>query len=400
MRSCRVCRSDDLEEVVDLGNQRLSEFRDDTSQPPRFPLVLVLCRRCGLAQLSETVPPGLLYHDRYSFRSGINEAIRDDLEAVVRAAHAVAGGGGGRWLDIASNDGTLLSFVPGNYRKVGVDPLVHMAEDARRHADVIIPRFFSHGAVAEYGPFDIITSVSMFYDLDEPDHFVADVAGLLADGGTWVVQQNSLERMLRAVSVDNISHEHLTYWSVTGMDDLVRAHGLRVLAVEESEVNGGCHRLFVVCADDRRATDRSVARFRDREAAYGVADPTVFRDFERRARRQLGRLRSLVTSAVAGGRTVYVYGASTRGAVLWQAAGLDHRYLSRVVDRNPEKVGRYMSAIGAPIISEEHARAEPPHYLLVGPWWFRDRFIEREQEFLQAGGRMIIPLPELEVVRA
>lgn len=207
---CRGCRQPGPVGVLDLGWHRLPDFTGPgVPYPPQgAPLKLMLCRGCGLLQLSETVPRSLLYHDRYGFVSGVNEAIRADLEDVAKCAlgwHLDSGCPRlpERWLDIACNDGTLLSYVPAGIHCTGVDPLAHLAPLARRYAERVISGYFN-GSRFRDGEFDIITSVSMFYDLDRPDRFAQNVARILDPDGVWVIQQNYAADMIANNAVDNV----------------------------------------------------------------------------------------------------------------------------------------------------------------------------------------------------
>lgn len=389
---CRLCHSSRLTPVINLGKQYLSDFRDDDERPPQVPLEVVRCGHCNLVQLRHTAEPSDLYHSRYSFKSGVNEAIRIDLADVVRCALTYAPAATS-WLDIASNDGTLLSFVPTNVKRRGIDPLWQFADEAKQHADDVIVDQFDPWYY-EGRKFDVITSVSMFYDVDDPHVFVEGVREVLAPNGVWVIQQNYLPAMLDATSVDNISHEHLAYYSMTTLQKLLHSHGLEVNHVSQSPINGGCFRT-IVSHRRTRSVDSSVRNLLIQETS--LQDESTYAHFTERVTQQLAALTTLIERLNHEGKTIYVYGAGTRGGTLWQAAGLDVEDLPYVVDRNPDKVGKIMSAIGSPIISEEEMRQSPPDYLLVGPWWFRDQFIQRESEFIDNGGKFIFPLPRVEV---
>jgi hypothetical protein len=398
--NCRACDRR-LEPVLDLGQQRLSEFRTDNTPPPVYPLKLMRCTRCGLGQLETTVPPDRLYHDSYSFKSGVSDAIRTDLADVVTYTRRIASlvnhdAGRRSWLDIACNDGTLLSYVPGkHWLKYGIDPLPQYTREAMDHGFITTDLF--HPRHYHPGQFDVITSISMFYDLDNPVEFARQVASTLHPKGVWVIQQNYLPAMLRNRSVDNISHEHITYFNLTALCEVMAKAGLQVISVRDNPINGGCFRVTVTHAGVRRPDPAVADRIR---SEIDTLTELPWGRFADNAHRTLGDLRRFVVEANQAGRSVWVYGASTRGGTLWQAAGLDARQLPWVVDRNPDKVGRYMSSIGAPIISEQAMREEPPDYLLVGPWWFRDQFIQREAEYLRQGGYLVFPLPELDIVGA
>lgn len=392
---CRSCGEGDLWTVLDLGHQYLSDFRPDGSKPPSAPLELVRCDLgCGLVQLAHTVDRTNLYTDNYGFRSGVNEGIVNDLKHVVWTGLDYVRSGS--WLDIASNDGTLLSFVPKSFYRHGFDPVTKFKVEAEQHADVVTDDFFTAKA-CDGRLFDVVTSISMFYDIDDLNGFVSEVKSVLAPEGVWVIQQNYLLDMLQQGAVDNVCHEHLTYFSLNTLATLLNRHGLRIVKVERSDVNGGVIRTVVVHADSKWPEPRSVGKAHDVEAQYGLHLPGAYTQFADQARNNIEELRDLVNDLADLGQTIDIYGASTRGAVLWQAAGIDHRHIRQAVERQDEKVGKWFSPIGVPIVSEETMRADPPDTLLVGPWWHKDAFLAREQQFLHDGGAMVFPLPEVRV---
>ncbi len=391
---CRSCNKQGLESVLRLGDQRLSDFRDDDYLTHPYPLNVVFCPHCTLVQLETTTPRKFMYHERYGFKSGVNDTIREDLKSVVHEAldwfPDVC-----MWLDIASNDGTLLSFVPEDCYRVGIDPVKKYCDEAKAHADTIINDYFSQTHFTS-GEFDVVTSVSMFYDLDDPNEFVNGVKRVLADNGIWVIQQNYLLATLELGAVDNVCHEHLTYFSLLALEHLLNRHDLEVVDVSTSTVNGGSFRT-VVAKKGQYAVRASVAEQRNLELDAALDTIHPYRVFERRVRRNLADLKALIDALNEQGKSVYIYGASTRGGTIWQAAGLTVKDLPFAVERNPEKVGKKIGSIGVPIISEEQAREEHPDYMLVSPWFFRDEFEKREAEYLDSGGHFIWPLPKLEV---
>jgi hypothetical protein len=393
---CRSCGGDRLAPVLDLGSQHLSDFRDDDEKPQRFPLRLLFCEDCFLAQLDTTVPRDLMYHERYGFKSGVNDTIRADHQDTVRTVlkHKP---GAQSWLDIASNDGTLLSLLPKGIYRAGVDPVAKYCAEAEQHADRVVngyfdPRFFPH-------KFDVVTSISMFYDIDDPNEFVAGVKSILDTRGVWCVQQNYLLDTIQLTAVDNICHEHITYFSMLALQNLLDRHGLEVFHVTRSTVNGGSFRTLIG-HKDVYPLNESVRSLRRIERGYQLDRPAGFAAFAKRAQLRIDQLRALILELNGAGKRVYIYGASTRGGTLWQAAGLDHNDLPFAVDRNPEKVGKRIASIGTPIISEDQAREDNPDYMLVSPWFFRDEFLRREVDWLAKGGRFIFPLPTVEVVAA
>jgi NDP-4-keto-2,6-dideoxyhexose 3-C-methyltransferase len=396
--ACRACGGTQLDQVLTLGPQRLSDFRTDPSPSPAYPLNLLFCHGCLLVQLSETVPRDQLYTPAYGFYSGVNEGIRRDLRATVDLALGYRPDAAA-WLDIACNDGTLLCQVPPRIRRVGVDPVAKFKALAEQCADEVVSDFFTPDAFGPGAAFNVITASSVFYDLDDPGQFVADVKRVLAPYGVWVIQQNYLGAMLANLSLDNVCHEHITYFSLASLSRLMRAHGMEVVEAHRSEVNGGSFRTVVMDQRSRPSVDVSVPQLLAAEGQAGLSQVTTYHRFRDRALGELRKLRHLLDHINAAGERCYLYAASTRGATLWQTIGLtgvDCRY---AVERNPAKVGLWFSPVqGCKIISEEQGRADRPEFMLVGPWWFEEQIVERERRYLADGGRLIFPLPRFKVV--
>lgn len=394
--SCRACNFNELVEVLDLGPQCLSDFRADRSLPPKFPLTLMLCTNCSLVQLSHTVPRENMYHEGYGYRSGVNEQIRNNLEMLVNLAvnniDEVKS-----WLDIACNDGTLLSMIPKNIYRVGVDPVKKFKAESKQHADLIIDDYFPTKDLSDQLKFDVITSISMFYDLDDPNQFISMISKYLAPGGIWIVQQNYILSMLKNTSFDNVCHEHIGYYSLTAMKHLIDSHNLEIIRVFEDDINGGSI-ITIISHQGTKQIDASVKHLLSAEKEFGISNSNSYKDFERNVSKISIELLNLITQLRKEDKSIYIYGASTRGSVIWQKVGLDTKLIDFAVERQQEKIGKFFSAISVPIISEYDMRKNPPDYLLIGPWFLRESFIEREKEFLKNGGKMIIPLPEIKII--
>ncbi len=393
---CRACQSHQLIEILDLGDQHLSDFRVDRELPPKHPLTLLLCTSCSLVQLTETVTRDNMYHDGYGYRSGVNELIRSNLKMIVDLGVEYSLKSR-NWLDIACNDGTLLSMVPNNFYRVGVDPVKKFKVESSVHGDLILDDYFPTKNIPLELKFDVITSISMFYDLDDPNEFVAAIKESLADDGVWIVQQNYLVSMLENLSFDNVCHEHIEYYSLTAMKNLVEKHGLEINHVFEDSINGGSI-ITVISRLGTREINQSVSNYVVKERKFGVLDPRTYGEFAKNVDLVAMQLHKLVTDLKTKGKTVYIYGASTRGAVIWQKADLDSTLIDFAVERQEEKFGKYFSAISVMIISEMEMRKNPPDFLLIGPWFLKSSFIEREKDYLSRGGHMIFPLPKIEIV--
>lgn len=397
IKLCRSCSSDKLESVIDLGNQMLSDFRSDDKKPNAYPLHMVRCLDCNFCQLTETAPFDEMYTENYGFKSGTNEVIRADLKDI--AEQGMRYTKGGFVLDIASNDGTLLRNYPMEYTKVGVDPITKLCKEAKEkdpHCS-IINEFFPPKNPIKFAKFDIITAISCFYDVEDPANFLGEMVKLMRDDGVLIIQQNYLLATLQNNAYDNICHEHIGYHTLMSMEHLFDRFGLECVDVSTSMVNGGV--LRTVCQKKGVGTPtKAVQAQRDIETAYGLDTDLPYKRFANNVKNTAHELKELIDSINVSGKKCYIYGASTRGGTIWQYVGLDVKDLPYAVERNPDKIGKKIAAIGVPIISEEQARLDKPDYMLVSIWFFASSVKEREVEYLKNGGRLIIPLPSLEVI--
>ena len=238
----------------------------------------------------------------------------------------------------------------------------------------------------------------MFYDLEEPNVFVRDLKDMLDEYGLLIIQQNYLADMIERNAYDNICHEHLEFYSLSALEHLISRHGLRVYHVETNNLNGGSFRVYVQHEREDRIEDPSVMAMRVRESKLKLDKLSTYKAFAKRIEELRDSLYSFIKIEHDSGKTIYVYGASTRGNTLLQFCGLDGSLITAAVERNPEKWGKKIASSGIPIISEEQARAEAPDYFLMLPYFFKEEFIEREKDFVEQGNHLIFPLPKVDII--
>jgi SAM-dependent methyltransferase len=409
---CRICGGGELRPVIDLGRQYIAsifdggEVSDDLRT--RYPLEVVRCSAlngCGLVQLRHSVSPRVLYA-HYGYLSGLNEAMRANLGDIVRKIEQIVEfAAGDSIVDIGCNDGTLLSFYrAAGIDRLGFDPAENVASLARGRGLDVVPDFFSFHAFRRVRPgkkAKAVTSIAMFYDLEDPSAFVRDVASILADDGVWVIELSYLPFMLSNNSYDTICHEHLEYYTLRQITWMIERHGLRVHGIEFNDVNGGSFRLFIRKREAGAVPDetpRTLQAVEESEERLGLVADTPYLRFQQEVTRASRELRSLLEEIRSGGKKVYIYGASTKGNTILQYCGIDRTIVPKAADRNPDKWGKKTPGTGILIVSEEQARCESPDYFLVLPWHFIDVFREREHEFLARGGAFILPLPKVRIV--
>ena len=411
-QTCRVCGSAELTHVIDLGDQYLqgSFVKPDVLMPPsrRLPTKLVRCdvtknqNGCGLLQLAHSFPPEILYAN-YWYRSATNETMRCHLAEIAKSATSFLNRPDLVVLDIGCNDGTLLANYPAGTRLFGIDPS-DIANEIVGPVTVINTVFPSSQAIAELpeNGIDIVTSIAMFYDLEDPVDFAANVKRLLKPDGVWIFEMSYLPLMLLQNSFDTICHEHLEYYSLAVLETIAARAGLRIFKILVNDINGGSIRCYA-CNDSNRSYGSSADRelihlFRIKEFEMELDTDRPYLDFQRRIEKLRDQLNTILFDITARRERIHIYGASTKGNVLLQWYGINRAIVDCAADRNPNKVGAKTLGTGIPIVSEDTSRALQPDYYLVLPWHFKKEFLERERSTIMRGTKMIFPLPEIQIV--
>lgn len=403
--SCRSCHSADLVSVLNLGEQALTgvfpERRGEDAGAG--PLELLWCSQCTLVQLGQSFSAKEMYGDNYGYRSGLNASMVQHLQRKVQALEELVDlQDGDIVLDIGSNDGTLLGAYgnPG-VRRVGIDPTAAKFREYYAEGTEVVADFFSAPTYRSVARTEakIITSIAMFYDLEEPVDFARQVAECLAPEGVWHLEQSYMPSMLRATSYDTICHEHVEYYSLRSLERILAEAGLAVVNVRFNRVNGGSFAVTATHEGSQKAESAALIDwFKRQEDRLDLFTPRPFREFEHRVFQHRADLMDLVAVIRQSGARLFGYGASTKGNVLLQFCGLGPDDVQAIAEVNEDKFGKFTPGTEIPIWSEGDVHDAEPDYLLVLPWHFREGIIEREREYLRRGGRLIFPLPEIEIV--
>lgn len=402
---CRISGSNNLITVLSLGEQYLTGVFPKTATEPvsKGPLDLVWCPDSGLLQMKQSYNSEEMYGDNYGYRSGLNGSMVQHLTNKIHALERLAPiTEKDLVLDIGSNDATLLKAYRGNHRRVGIDPTGVKFKEYYTDSISLIPAFFSAAAFTSAFPNTnpkIITSIAMFYDLENPMHFVKDIESILSNDGIWHFEQSYMPSMLRTNSYDTICHEHLEFYSFRVIKNLLEACGMRVVDVQMNAINGGS---FAVTACKKNASyvsNTAIINWMLRqEDDMGLDTPKPYRDFEERVFKHRKNLVELIEALTNSGKKIFGYGASTKGNVLLQFCNITTKHIPYIAEVNDQKFGCYTPGTKIPIISEKEARDMKPDYFLALPWHFKNSILEREKEFIERGGKFIFPLPEIEIV--
>lgn len=395
--ACRLCGFAELEPIFNIGNQYINDFvtSEKVGKGLRAPLELVHCKQCDLTQLRHTAPQELLYSRQYWYRSGVTDTMKRELRNIVVDAQGLVNlAVGDLVLDIGANDGTLLQYYDtAGVVRVGCEPADNLVDELEAHCEVLIHDFWNaetfHKATKDHGDNSkakIVTAIGMFYDLEEPAKFVKDIEKVLHDDGVFIAQLMTLAPMLEKNDLGNICHEHIEFYSYKSLVYMYEMCGLEIFEVQENLVNGGSYRIYARKYQNGSITYAEAASKKD------------LIEFKERIDQIKYQCINFFKDEKAKGKTIHVYGASTKGNVILQYFGLDTSLIDCAAERSPEKWGRHTIGSWIPIVSEEESRRQNPDYYFVLPWAFFDEMYERESEWRARGGKFVVPFPEFRVV--
>ena len=367
----------------------------------------------GSVRLDQIAPLDTMY-GKYWYRSGINNTMKKELNGIVNSiTDIVKLKENDLWVDIACNDGTLLSYVPNNLLRVGIDPVDDSYKiESEKHSNLIIQDYFSYDVFknSKFGNLKakVITTIALFYDLEEPKKFVNDIIKVLDDNGVWVLQLSYTPLMIEQLAFDNICHEHAYYYSLFNIRKMFKECGMDIVDVQLNDTNGGSFRIYCMKENSDKTKFgtqpyRDICRFRinsllQYEESLKLDSVDTWVDFYNRINELKEKTVSFIKSEKEKGKKIWGYGASTKGNTLLQYFGLDHTLIDGIAERSPYKFGLKTVGTNIPIYSEQEMRDQKPDYLLVLPWHFINEFVERESDFLKNGGKFIVPCPKFEII--
>jgi len=400
-----------MRELFSLGKLCVSDFLKETDfSTNKYELKLMLDDN-GAVRLNECAPTSFMY-GKYWYRSGVNQTMKNELKDIVDSILKVTKlKENDIWLDIACNDGTMFDFIPKGIIKIGVDPAEDsFRKESEKKADLIIQDYFTYDGYNKSrfakNKAKVITVIAMFYDLDNPDIFLQDIHKVLDDDGLFVMQMSYTPLMLKQLAFDNICHEHIYYYSLFNMKKLLEKNGFKIVDCSLNDINGGSFRVYIK-KDGFENTfytqpHRDVAEFRinsllEYEKTLKLDQISTWLDFYDEINELKEKTVSFIKNAKNEGKTIWAYGASTKGNTLLQYFGLDNTLIDGIAERSVYKWGLKTVGTNIPIYSEEDMRKSNPDYLLILPWHFINEFKEREKDYFINGGKFIVSCPKFEI---
>jgi len=407
---CRICHNTKLVPLLDLGVQAFTGIfpASPTEHVPSGPLQLVKCDEsvegaCGLVQLRHSFDADAMYGDNYGYRSGLNQSMVRHLEGIVRKIQSVVKlQPGDAVLDIGSNDGTMLGFYPKDLNIIGMDPTSKKFREHYPPHVTVISDFFSKARlipVLGNRRLKAVTSIAMFYDLEDPLSLMQEVHSVLANDGVWVLEQSYMPTMVEMLAYDTICHEHLEYYALRQIHWMAERVGFKILDVEFNDTNGGSFLVVLAKQESTLPEHRvKVSRILIQERSKGYHTLQPYQEFAEKVQHHRLELQGYIATLKNTGKQIVGYGASTKGNVILQYCGFTGKDIAHIGEVNSYKFGRCTPGSHIPILSEVQAKQAKPSHLLVMPWHFKNFIVEKEQAYLASGGTLVFPLPTLTAV--
>ena len=402
IKYCRNCFSKKIYKVFSLGNIYFTgKFLKRRKIPRKGPINVVMCKNCELVQLGNNFDIKYLYGPDYGYQTGINATMTEHVKKVARVLskktkikrNEMA-------LDIASNDGTLLNFYSKNITTFGMDPLVKKFESNYKKIDYKISDFFSAIKIKKITrkKFKIITALSVFYDLLNPNKFLNDVNEILDDSGIFLLEFADLASIIKFNMFDTFCHEHLEYYSLKVISKMCKKNDLRIFDIKANSINGGSIQLFICKKTaNYKNNNTPINRAFSFERKLKLHKKETYIKFFKKIKKIKKQTFNFIQKAKNKNKTIHCYGASTKGNVLLQYFKLDNKMIDHVAERNPKKYNLYTPGSRIQIISESQSRKMLPDYYLVLPWHFKKEILIREKKTIKNGSKFIFPLPKFTV---
>ena len=402
INKCRLCKSK-IKNIVDIGNMALSgvfpKLKNELIK--ELPLILCKCDNCHLVQLRHDFDLNELYGNTYGYCSSLNNSMVNHLKSINRYLESKINlKEGDVIIDIGANDGTLLN----NYQNrecefYGIDPCSYKFKENYKKDIMRINNFFSEKEFRELCKKNVkvISTISMFYDLPDPLKFSKEICNIMDDDGIWFMEHSYLPTMIKRNSFDTICHEHVEYYSLQPILYIIKKCDLKIIDINFNLINGGSFNLLL-CKKDNLEYEESNKISKIMREEENFFTKTIFNEFNNNINESTNKILELLKELKKNNKEIHGYGASTKGNILLQYCNIDEKYLTYIAEVNPYKYGRFTPGTKIPIISEEESKKMKPDYYFVLPWHYKDNILKREKEFLNNGGKIIFPLPKLEII--
>lgn len=401
--NCRNCRKKNLIKLFTLGNQYFTgKFIKYGDKVKKAPINLSICKKCKLVQLKDRYNLKYMYGPDYGYRTGINKTMSLHVKKITKILSKKVNLKKNDFvLDIASNDGTLLNYYNRNIKTFGIDPVLDKYKLYYKNIDYKKNDFFNKNAIKSKtkNKFKIITALSVFYDLNNPNKFLKDVHDILDENGLFLLEFADLASLIKLNMFDTICHEHAEYYSTKVLTKMFEKNDLRLLQINKNDINGASKQFLLSKKNSKfKSNNKNIINILKEEKLLKLDDPKMYSKFFTKIKKIGKELKTFLDRQIKKNKVIHGYGASTKGNTLLQFFKIGQRQISFISDRNPDKYGLKTPGTNITIISEKKSRSLKPDFYLVLPWHFKKEILKREIKIRKKGTRFIFPLPKLTII--
>ena len=406
-KKCRLCNSKNLHLVLKLTSTPLAnEFvkkNEIDKKQDTYPLELYLCKNCTHVQLLDIVNPEKLFSN-YIYVSGTSPIFRRHFyDYYLWVRHFVNLDADSLVIDIGSNDGTLLKIFKEHHTKVlGVDPAIEIAKKASTEGIDTLPSFFNINLAkkikSKYGLASVITANNVFAHADNLEEMIYGIKEILSDDGVFIFEVSYLMDVIQKTLFDTIYHEHLSYHNVTSLKKFFDNNDLILKHAERVNSHGGSLRCLVTSKKSSQLQNISVTTLIKSENKFGLHKLETFHKFEQRINAAKIAVNNFLSSIKKSGKSIAGFGAPAKATTLMYHFGFDSTLLDFIVDDNPLKQELFSPGLHIPVLSSEVLYKKMPDFVLILAWNFAASIIANHKNYLNQGGKFIIPLPRMEII--
>ena len=400
MNNCINCKSKKIKRIIKIEPQPLSGvfLLKKNKRQRKYPLNLYRCEKCELVQFKHLIKKAKMFGDTYEYKTSLSNLMIKHINGKAEYFKKKFLKKNSKILDIGSNDGTFLNFfAKEKFKLFGIDPSAQkFKKNYDRKINVIFDYFSKENLDKKYKSmrFNLITSFAMFYDVDDPNKFCADIEKILDDKGVWILELSYLPLMLKNLTYDQICHEHVGYYTLSVFNRIAKKNKLRIIDLSFNEINGGS--IEIICAKNKSNFRSNIGKIRKVLNEEKKISKQSYDNFNARINKSKDLLQMFLQ--LNSKKKIIGYGASTKGNIVLNHAKVTNSQIQEICDSSSKKFGKYTPGTNIKIISKSRMRELNPDYLLVLIWSFRKEVIKQEFNYLKKGGKLVFLLPRFHIV--